>query len=84
MFRTHVLYLVRDPRAMLSSRLKSPWCLTSKDCINTTVLDADLRSDHAEAKKLGKKYSRRFMAVRYKITILMYKIETVFKGMKTS
>ena len=50
-----VIHLVRDPRGVLSSRMKLSWCRSSS-CTNTTLVCKDLLNELQIAKKLQTKY----------------------------
>ncbi|XP_069974100.1 uncharacterized protein [Penaeus vannamei] len=53
-----VIYLVRDPRAVLSSRTKVPWC-RSPSCRNPKVVCSLLTEDLTEVPALLKAYPQR-------------------------
>nr|XP_027220998.1 carbohydrate sulfotransferase 5-like [Penaeus vannamei] len=59
-----VIYLVRDPRAVLSSRTKVPWC-KSPSCRNPKVVCSLLTEDLTEVPALLKAYPQRFKVVSY-------------------
>ena len=61
---TKMIYLVRDPRAMYSSRLVSQWCKKSHDCKDPAVIRRDLVEDRRDADRLAKLYPERFSVVR--------------------
>jgi hypothetical protein len=51
---TKILYIIRDPRAIMNSRKHFPWCLDSKECISAKYDCRDHIKDYNEAKKLVK------------------------------
>ncbi|XP_063608380.1 carbohydrate sulfotransferase 5-like [Penaeus indicus] len=59
-----VIYLARDPRAVLSSRTKVPWC-RAPSCRNPKVMCSLLTEDLAEVPGLLKAYPQRFKFVTY-------------------
>ena len=61
-----VLYLVRDPRATVSSRLSSVrWCRSSDECVQPAQLCADLDDDLAALRELQARYPANLRLVRY-------------------
>lgn len=50
-----VIYLLRDPRGSLHSRMQLTWCV-SKACIDPKTVCEDLLSDYRTAIKFSKKY----------------------------
>jgi len=61
-----VLYLVRDPRATMNSRLGSvKWCSASADCITPSRLCADIDSDLDAFETLSPSYANRVALVKY-------------------
>lgn len=63
----HVVYLPRDPRAVLNSRwdlTKSGWCTTT-DCESSRVLCQDMEHDLSSAKRLQLKHPGRVHVLRY-------------------
>ncbi len=53
-----VIYLVRDPRGVLESRWRMPWC-TSNDCIRPEVFCSDLIEDWKAAQEMLSQFPRR-------------------------
>ena len=49
-----LVYLVRDPRAVMNSRKNYEWCMTSENCMNPRNLCKDMVDDFKEAKRLLK------------------------------
>ena len=47
-----IVYLVRDPRAVINSRKNYEWCMTSENCMNPRNLCKDMVDDFKEAKRL--------------------------------
>ena len=61
-----ILYLVRDPRATMNSRLSSvKWCSSSPDCINAGRLCNDLHSDLDAFEALSQVYPSRVALIKY-------------------
>ena len=61
-----VLYLVRDPRGVMNSRLGSvDWCSRSVDCIEPQRLCNDVISDLDAFEVLKKRYPDRVALVKY-------------------
>ncbi|XP_042892103.1 carbohydrate sulfotransferase 3-like [Penaeus japonicus] len=58
-----VIYLARDPRAVLSSRVKEDWCTPS--CQNPERMCSLLAEDLREAVLLEKEYPSRFKFIKY-------------------
>ncbi|XP_047499038.1 carbohydrate sulfotransferase 6-like [Penaeus chinensis] len=59
-----ILYLARDPRAVLSSRTKLKWCNTPM-CRNPNVTCSHLAGDLAEASGLQREFPERFKFLHY-------------------
>ncbi|XP_042891250.1 carbohydrate sulfotransferase 5-like [Penaeus japonicus] len=59
-----VIYMVRDPRAVLSSRARVSWC-TSSTCGGHQTVCSLLEKDLNEAAALLQEYPNRFMFVQY-------------------
>ncbi|XP_074594182.1 carbohydrate sulfotransferase 1-like [Brevipalpus obovatus] len=59
-----VIYLVRDPRAILNSRQKLSWC-TNSSCSDIDTICSEMKSDISVYKRLHDKYGDRVMAVRH-------------------
>ncbi|CAG7640783.1 unnamed protein product [Allacma fusca] len=53
-----IIYLVRDPRAIYSSRMKVGWCPAQSPCGNTSLLCNDLEKDLAEIRTLQAKQAQ--------------------------
>ena len=47
-----IVYLVRDPRAVMNSRKNYEWCMTSENCMNPRNLCKDMVDDFKEAKRI--------------------------------
>ncbi|KAF0287589.1 Carbohydrate sulfotransferase 1 [Amphibalanus amphitrite] len=61
-----VVYLVRDPRATLSSRLSSVrWCRRSDECVQPARLCADIEDDLAALRELQARFPAGLRLVRY-------------------
>ncbi|XP_054272270.1 carbohydrate sulfotransferase 1-like [Macrosteles quadrilineatus] len=60
-----VLYLMRDPRGVMSSRASLGWCRKSPDCGSPTHVCADLVDDYAAALRFDKLFPGKFKVVRY-------------------
>lgn len=61
-----VLYLVRDPRATMNSRLSSvKWCSNSIDCIDPSHLCNDIQSDLDAFESLSIDYPNRLALIKY-------------------
>lgn len=61
-----VVFLVRDPRAVMSSRYSSvSWCTDKPDCSSPEVLCSDMQGDLKVATALEKLYPDRFIKVKY-------------------
>lgn len=61
-----VIFLVRDPRAIMSSRYNSvSWCSDKPDCSSPEILCSDLQGDLKVATALSQIYPDRFMRVKY-------------------
>ncbi|KAK8743580.1 hypothetical protein OTU49_001139 [Cherax quadricarinatus] len=61
-----VVFLVRDPRATMSSRYNSvSWCSDKPDCSSPEVLCSDLQADLKVATALKQLYPQRFTMVKY-------------------
>ena len=63
--RLKIIYLVRDPRATMTSRRARDWCLSSDDCGDSSQLCDDLLSDLNTYDHLSKNFPDRFMFVKY-------------------
>ncbi|XP_042240730.1 carbohydrate sulfotransferase 3-like isoform X2 [Homarus americanus] len=63
---TKVVFLVRDPRATMSSRYTSvSWCSDKPDCSSPEVLCSDLQADLKVATALRHLYPQRFTMIKY-------------------
>ena len=61
-----VLYLVRDPRATMNSRLSSvKWCSQSIDCIDPGRLCADIQNDLDAFESLSSEFPDRLALIKY-------------------
>lgn len=61
-----VVFLVRDPRATMSSRYNSvSWCSDKPDCSSPEVLCSDLQGDLKVATALRQIYPERFTMIKY-------------------
>lgn len=63
----HVIYLVRDPRAVINSRRSTVgWCKeSSHDCYSPAVLCDDMASDLQTAREFQKLYPNKMHILRY-------------------
>ena len=65
-FNVKVVFLVRDPRAIMSSRYSSvSWCSSSPDCSSPEALCNDMQGDLKVAAAFKKLYPQRFTMVKY-------------------
>lgn len=65
--KLHVVYLPRDPRAVLNSRwdlTKTGWC-TTDDCESSRILCQDMEDDLTTAEKLQRRHPGRVHVLRY-------------------
>ena len=60
-----MIYLVRDPRAVMSSRFKTDFCKLSEECYRPETLEKDLSEDYEEAVRLRRDHPKKFRVVRY-------------------
>ena len=63
-----VIHLVRDPRAILNSRIKTPWFVSKTKRtirLNTQALCLKMRADALSSQRLLKKFPTRFRMVYY-------------------
>ena len=60
-----ILYLVRDPRAVMASRLKRKWCKISETCKNPAILCAQLQEDFKSAQRLLQLFPSQVLIMRY-------------------
>uniref|UniRef100_T1J648 Sulfotransferase domain-containing protein n=1 Tax=Strigamia maritima TaxID=126957 RepID=T1J648_STRMM len=60
-----IIYLVRDPRGILSSRLKLDWCRDTRSCIDPEIVCSAMREDIATMKLINEKYPNRILLLRY-------------------
>lgn len=60
-----IVYLIRDPRGIMTSRMREHWCNAMDECGSTTQLCNDMVLDFNEAKDLSEKYPNRFKVIRY-------------------
>ncbi|GAB6032221.1 hypothetical protein CHUAL_010863 [Chamberlinius hualienensis] len=63
--RLKLIYLVRDPRGLYSSRRDLNWCNSTSSCIDPDIYCADMTKDLSAAMLLKSKYPQRFLALRY-------------------
>ena len=59
-----VIYLARDPRGLLNSRLEREWCVETPLCINPLYICRDLLKDYWTAHRLSQT-DKQFMVQRY-------------------
>lgn len=59
-FNVRLVYLVRDPRAIMESRKRRPWCQHSSDCNDPKAVCNDLRQDYETAQRFVELYPTRF------------------------
>ena len=62
-----IIYLVRDPRAVIHSRKKYDWCMTSTNCINPQKLCQDMVDDFKHAKRTPQEITRTHLGKRNNI-----------------
>jgi hypothetical protein len=55
-----MIFMVRDPRGTMQSRLKREWCPSSPDCMEAELLCADLKANFYAAVQMEKKYPNQF------------------------
>lgn len=60
-----LVFLVRDPRGVMSSRVRMQWCINSPNCTDVDVLCDRMRSDISAIKELAKWSPGVFTIVRY-------------------
>lgn len=60
-----IVFMVRDPRAVLLSRKHCKWCGGNPDCDHLPTVCNDMVVDYYSAKNLQTKYPHRFKVVRY-------------------
>lgn len=60
-----MVYLVRDPRGMYSSRKGLDWCNSSRSCGDPSEVCNQLRQDILTAQQLRQEFPERFIALRY-------------------
>ena len=65
-----IIYLVRDPRAVLNSRKFRDWCVPTPQCIEPYYLCQDDFKDFQAASTLEKKYPHNFKSIRYEELVL--------------
>lgn len=56
-----ILFLVRDPRGTMQSRLHRDWCPTNPDCYDPSRLCNDLDDDYQAAAMLRQKFPDKFL-----------------------
>ncbi|XP_071538184.1 carbohydrate sulfotransferase 5-like [Panulirus ornatus] len=59
-----VIHLARDPRAVVQSRTKMPWC-KGRSCRDLDSLCRASNQDSLKASEYSKKYPKNFLVVRY-------------------
>lgn len=60
-----IVFLVRDPRALMQSRKHCKWCHGNSDCEQPSSVCNDMVFDYYTAKNFQLKYPNRFKIVRY-------------------
>lgn len=61
----HVLFVVRDPRAIIHYRETKSWCQSCQVCYNPNLLCFDMVQAYYSARKLHKAFPRQFRVVRF-------------------
>ncbi|XP_068229174.1 carbohydrate sulfotransferase 6-like [Palaemon carinicauda] len=82
-----IIYLARDPRAVLKSRSIVPWC-GHKTCWDPKTVCSLLEDDLQEAKKIIRKFPKKFKFIQYEkvFSDLLKNLEDImsFVGLKMS
>ena len=74
----YLIFLVRDPRAVINSRLKKDWCRVQSKCIDTFDICQDLSADTDTIFRYKSQYPQNVWLVRYEdLTLKPY--QTVYK-----
>uniref|UniRef100_T1J639 Sulfotransferase domain-containing protein n=1 Tax=Strigamia maritima TaxID=126957 RepID=T1J639_STRMM len=76
-----IIFLIRDPRGIMSSRMKLDWCRASRSCIDPEILCSSMRQSIASLKVMNIKYPNRILLVRYE-DVALYpeeKVKQIFK-----
>lgn len=60
-----ILFLVRDPRALMLSRKHCTWCRGNLDCEHAQTVCDDMVLDYHTTKRFQLKYPHRFKVIRY-------------------
>lgn len=60
-----IIFLVRDPRAVMLSRKSCKWCRGNSDCEHIPTVCSDMVFDYYAAQNFQTKYPHRFKVVRY-------------------
>lgn len=64
--RVKVIFVIRDPRNIVESRLSNlDWCPSSPDCSSAENLCRDMQGDLKVASAFEKFYSERFLKIKY-------------------
>lgn len=76
-----MVYLVRDPRAIMASRWKQKWC--KGDCLDINNICDDLVVDFKTARQFQRKYPNRMFVVRYEDLVARTKpkLQKLCKGL---
>ena len=56
-----IIYIGRDPRGLLNSRLERGWCIGKPHCIDPNHICQDLEKDYYEAQKLKATHSDKIL-----------------------
>ncbi|XP_068229173.1 carbohydrate sulfotransferase 3-like [Palaemon carinicauda] len=82
-----IIYLARDPRAVLNSRSTETWCM-HKTCRDPMTVCSLFKDDLQEAKKMMLKFPRKFKLIQYEKVSgdLLKSLENImsFVGLKVS
>ncbi|CAL4069358.1 unnamed protein product, partial [Meganyctiphanes norvegica] len=60
----HVIHLVRDPRGVLKSRTRMPWCKSSS-CSNLETVCHAINRDAVTSKRLRSEFPNQYLLLRY-------------------
>ena len=79
-----VVYLVRDPHAVMNSRKKRDWCVNNDRCMSTVDLCADMRDDYQVFRDMKAAYPNNFFLATFEELATETDMETrrLFKQLK--
>jgi len=60
-----IIYVARDPRGLVNSRLEREWCLNVSRCIDPALICEDMELDFIVAKKLIQERRNQILILRY-------------------